>query len=112
MIGSGKLNERIHIQRFVETEEPDGNVTKTWTTIHTPFCNVEEKDAGIDTIATHDDMSQVIVFTLRWNPEVFYKIGDRISWRDRELKIHSFKVSKDRTTTTIIGKTHNETTEM
>ena len=112
ILRSGRLNERIQIQRYSETELPDGNVTKIWTTIHSPYCDVEEKNASIDTIATHDDMSQVVVFTLRWNPEISYLIGDRILWRERVLKIHSFQVNKSRVTTVIIAKTHNETTDM
>lgn len=111
-IASGRLRERITVERYAETELPDGNVIKTWTTIHSPFCDVIEKDASIDTIATLDEMAQVIIITLRYNPEVFYQIGDRIKWRDRVLKLHSLKVDAKRTTTTIIAKTHNETTQM
>ena len=112
MVISGRLRERITVERYTETDMLDGNVSKTWTTIHTPFCDVVEKDASIDTIATLDEMAQVFIITLRYNPEVFYQIGDRIKWRDRELKLHSLKVDAKRTTTTIIAKTHNETTEM
>lgn len=112
MIASGKLTERIKIERYTETELPDGSLEKTWTTLHEPFCDVVEKDAGIDVIASQDNISQVITFTMRYNPEVHYQIGDRIKWRSRDLKIHSFKVDKMRIRTTIIAKTHNETTQM
>ena len=109
---SGRLNERITIKRFIETELPDGSTSKTWMTLHSPYCDVEEKDASVDLIASQDNIGQVIIFKMRYNPEVFYLIGDRIEWRSRDLKIHSFKVNKSRTETTIIAKTHNETTEM
>lgn len=111
-LASGRLTERVIVERYTEVELPDGNVSKSWSTIHVPYCDVQEKDASIDTIATHDDMSQVIVVTCRWNPEIFYKEGDRLKWRDRVMKIHSFKINKRRSITTIIAKTHNETTQM
>lgn len=112
MIIAGRLNERITVERFVEADLPDGSVSKTWTTIHTAFCDAVEKDASIDTIATHDSMQQVVIFTMRYNPEIHYKFDDRILWRGRTLTLHSLKVDKQRTVTTIIAKTHNETTEM
>lgn len=111
-LASGRLTERVIVERYTEVELPDGNVSKSWSTIHVPYCDVQEKDASIDTIATHDDMSQVIIVTCRWNPEIFYKEGDRLKWRDRVMKIHSFKINKRRSITTIIAKTHNETTQM
>lgn len=109
---AGKLNERITIKRFTETELPDGSLSKTWTTLHTAYCDVEEKSASIDVIASQDNISQVIVFKLRHNPEIAYLIGDRIEWRRRDLKIHSFQVNNTRSETIIIAKTHNETTQM
>ncbi len=112
MIVSGRLTERIKVERSIETDMPDGSVSRIWTTIHEPFCDVIEKDASIDTIATHDNIEQVAIITLRYNPEVSYLIGDRITWRGRILKLHSFKVDKKRTWTEIIAKMHNETTAM
>lgn len=113
MISANRLNERIKVLRATEVELPDGSIGKpNWTTLHSPFCEVEEKDASIDVIASQDNIGQVAIFTMRYNPEVFYQIGDRIEWRGRNFKIHSFKVDSLRTKTVIIAKMHNETTEM
>jgi phage head-tail adaptor, putative, SPP1 family len=112
MISANRLNERINVIRATEEELPDGSIKKTWMTLHSPFCEVEEKDASIDVIASQENIGQVAIFTMRYNPEVFYQIGDRIKWRSREFKIHSFKVDSLRTKTVIIAKMHNETTEM
>lgn len=112
MISANRLNERISVLRATEVELPDGSISKTWTTLHSPFCEVEEKDASIDVIASQDNIGQVAIFTMRYNPEVFYQIGDRIEWRGRNFKIHSLKVDSLRTKTVIIARMHNETTQM
>ncbi|MCY4781706.1 head-tail adaptor protein [Sphingobacterium sp. UT-1RO-CII-1] len=112
MLTAGKLNERIHVRRAVEVEKPEGSTKKEWAEIHTAYCHVTEKDASIDLIASQDNIGQVVMFTLRYNPEVFYQIGDRITWRSRDFKIHSLKVDTKRISTVIVGKAHNETTQM
>lgn len=112
MLTAGRLKERIKVERFTETELPSGSVSKTWTTIHEPFCDLQEKSASIDTVATLETLPQVFIFTLRYNPEVSYVKGDRITWRNRVFKIHSFQVDASRTTTVITAKALNETTQM
>lgn len=111
MLTSGRLSERLTIRRAQETELEDGSVSKTWTILLTTFCDVEQKNGSIDVIASQDNIEQVMFFTLRYRRDIPFIIGDRIEWRGRDFKIHSFDWDKNRTKLTIIAKTHNETTQ-
>lgn len=68
------------------------------------------QNAGIDVIAAQDNISQVFVFTMRYRTDIPFIKGDRLFWRDRDLKIHSFNWDILRTRLDIICKADNETT--
>jgi head-tail adaptor len=111
MLSSGQLKEKVTITREVPVDLPDGSQTSTWINILTTFCKVEQKTAGIDVISAQDNITQTMIFTLRYRTDIPFKIGDRLEWRDRDFKIHGFSWDSLRTILTIICNTHNETTD-
>lgn len=112
MINAGSLREFVTITRETSEELPDGSHTPAvWIPILTTYCRLEQKNASIDVLAAQDNLSQVMVFQMRYRTDIPFIIGDRLSWRDRDLKIHSFSWDIMRTVLTIICVTHNETTD-
>lgn len=111
MINAGSLREYVTITREVTTDLPDGSQTVTWMDILTTYCRLEQKNASIDVLAAQDNLSQVMIFQMRYRTDIPFIIGDRLSWRDLDLKIHSFSWDIMRTVLTIICVTHNETTD-
>lgn len=111
MVNAGSLREKVTIRREAVTDLPDGSQSVTWTDILTTFCRVEQKNASIDVIASQDNIGQVMVFQMRYRTDIPFIIGDRLEWRERNFKIHSFSWDILRTVLTIICNTHNETTD-
>lgn len=76
MIQSGKLQQRIEIQRLKETVSPSGAVVETWTTYGAG--QSELRHAAMAEFLTSSGVGAVTtaVFMLRWMPGV--SVSDRI----------------------------------
>ena len=61
------------------------------------LAGVKLAEADLDNIASQDNLYQVLQFTLRYRSTPKILSGDRIKWRDRALKIHSFRPNLLRT---------------
>lgn len=110
-IPAGRLREYLIITRLDQEELPDGSMSVgTERELLQTYCTWDQRAASIDVIAAQDNISQVFVFKLRYRTDIIFQIGDRVQWRDRSLKIHSFQWDILRTVLTIICQTHTETT--
>lgn len=109
-IAAGQLREYVVIQRPSYTELPDGSTSVSYTDLLQTYCHVEQKNASIDVVASQDNLAQVMVFKMRYRTDPVFVIGDRVVWRERNFKIHSFSWDMLRTVLTIICQTHNEST--
>lgn len=111
MVPAGKLREKVRIERFVRTDTPDGSWADQWVLVVDPlFCNVQQKTASVDIIASQANMIKPVYFTCRYRTDLPFRIGDRIVWRGRNFNIDSFTWDENRTTLLIIGHSEDETT--
>lgn len=97
MIPAGRLREKVAVERYEETVLPDGSRVMDWVTVMETLAGVKLNDADLDTIASQDNLYQVVQFTVRYRSAPKILSGDRIKWRGRDLKIHSFRADLLRT---------------
>ena len=109
-LAAGKLREYVTIKRPVETELPDGSTAVTYTDLLTTYCSLKQQNPSIDVISSQDHIQQLITFELRYQTDYVFVEGDRLLWRERNLKIHGFSWDILRTKLWIKCLTHNETT--
>lgn len=111
MVPAGKLREKVRIERFIRTDTPDGSWEDIWVKVVDPlYCNVQQKTASVDVIASQANMIKPVYFTCRYRTDLPFRIGDRIIWRGREFNLDSFTWDENRTTLLIIGHSEDETT--
>ncbi len=108
--GAGKYREYVTIERPTYTDLPDGSTAVTYAELITTYCAPKMKDPSIDVIAAQDNIAQMITFEMRYRTDYVFIEGDRLVWRERNLKIHGFSWDILRTTLWIKCLTHNETT--
>jgi len=108
--GAGKYREYVTIKRPVETELPDGSVPTEYVDLLTTYCCLKMRDGSVEVIASQDNITQLITFEMRYRTDYVFVEGDRLIWRERNLKIHGFSWDILRTTLWIKCITHNETT--
>ena len=77
MMQSGKLHQRIELQRLAETVQPSGAVVQTWATYATG--RAELRQAGVSEFLTTygEGVADNAVFVIRWLPGV--SVSDRIN---------------------------------
>lgn len=76
MMQSGKLQQRIELQRLAEAVQPTGAVAQTWTSYATG--KAELRQAGVSEFLTTfgEGVANNAVFIIRWLPGV--SVSDRI----------------------------------
>lgn len=110
MINAGRLREFVTIQRGTETPLSDGSTSVVYNTLLTTYCDVKQRTASIDVVGAQDNIAQRMIFTMRYRTNIPFEIGDRLIWRERNFKIHSFEWDVLRTKLEISCNTHNEST--
>lgn len=108
--GAGKYREYVTIQRPTYAELPDGSTPTVYTDLLTTYCCEKMQNPSIDVIASQDNIQQLITFEMRYRTDYVFIEGDRLVWRERNLKIHGFSWDILRTTLWIKCLTHNEST--
>ncbi|PJF10791.1 head-tail adaptor protein [Pseudorhodobacter sp. MZDSW-24AT] len=76
MMQSGRLQQRIELQRLTEAVQPSGAVVKTWATYAKG--KAELRQAGVSEFLTTygEGVADNAVFVIRWLPGV--SVSDRI----------------------------------
>ena len=77
MMQSGKLQQRIELQRLAEAVQPSGAVVQSWATYATG--KAELRQAGVSEFLTTygEGVADNAVFVIRWLPGV--SVSDRIN---------------------------------
>lgn len=109
-LNAGQLREFVTIQRATYTELPDGSTSVAFSDLLTTFCSVKQTTARIDVVSSQDNIAQRMIFTMRYRTNIEFVIGDRLVWRNRNFKIHSFEWDILRTKLLVSCNTHNEST--
>lgn len=107
-LNAGRLREFVTVKRPVITELPDGSTPTTYVDVVTTYCDVKQQTARIDVVGSQDNIAQRMIFTMRYRTDLL--IGDRLIWRERNFKIHSFEWDILRTKLEVSCNTHNEST--
>lgn len=113
MMPAGLYREKITVERPVREDNPNGSGWQTtWVMLLETLSNVEQKLASNDVIAQQENLINPFYFNMRFRTDVTFNIGDRITWRNRFFKIHSWAWDIRRTNLTIIASADNETTDI
>jgi head-tail adaptor len=81
MIKAGELREKIDFERKTVTKLDNGDLASEWNPLLSTFAKVTEKSGGYSyETGTVNGRSRIEVM-IRYRPEIFIKIGDRVKWR-------------------------------
>jgi len=112
MISAGELKDKIVIERPENVSNGSGGFETVYTPILNTFARVREKQPSTDLIASQQNIYNVVEFLMRYRPQTFIKIGDRVTWRGFTFTVaNSMIVDALRTSITILATAEMETSE-
>lgn len=111
MIKAGELREKVLIERPVRTELGGGAFETTYISILNTFAMVVEERSNPEMVANQENIINYVHFRIRYRPEIYIKIADRITWRDFTFIINNIKVSSLRSQIDIYVNSEMETSK-
>lgn len=90
---AGELKDRITVERKSVTQSVNGDLVNTWTTILTTWAKVHEKSGGYSFEAGKVNSQSRIETWIRFRPDSFMQVGDRVNWRGFSWLIENSPVS-------------------
>ena len=108
---AGELREKVTVKRPVRTPDGSGGMDTAYDTILNSFAKVVEERSDPRMIANQEDIINYVHFAIRYRPQVFIKIGDRLVWRSFNFTVNNIKVDPLRTRIDIFVNTEMETSE-
>ena len=97
MIRAGELREKIQIQRPVRVANDSGGFDTVYETILNTFAMVVEDRSNPNLVASQENIYNYVHFKIRYRPEIFLKIADKIDWRGNNFIVNNIKVDYLRT---------------
>lgn len=106
---AGQLREKILIERPERTSIGGGGFDTTYQTILNTFAAVNEERSNGQLVANQDNIINYVHFKIRYRPDVFLSIGDRLTWRGFTYIVNNIKVNYLRTQIDIYCNAEMET---
>lgn len=94
---AGELREKILIERPIRTSIGGGGFETTYQTILNTFASVNEERSNGQLIANQESIINYVHFKIRYRPDIFLNISDRLTWRGFTYIVNNIKVSYFRT---------------
>src|SRR5690606_30091330 len=111
MIKAGELREKILIERVTRTPIGGGASDAEYETILNTFAMVVEERSNPEKVANQQNIINYVHFLIKYRPEIYNKIADRITWRDFTFIINNIKVSSLRSQIDIYVNSEMETSK-
>lgn len=108
-IFAGELREKISIERPVRTPIGGGAYDTTYSEILSTFAAVTEQRSNPEMVANQENIYNYVHFKIRYRPDVFLNIGDRLVWRGFNYIVNNIKVDYRRTQIDIYVNSEMET---
>ena len=106
------MREKVKFIRIETTQDNTGQIVNTETIYYEPKgAEVTEIQPSLDTIVGQDSISMLINVKIRYNPEVFIRIGDKIEWRGFRFNSIVMKVDPWRRFVSIKAMSEMETSD-
>lgn len=109
MIRSGELREKISIDRPVRTPIGGGGHETTYINILNTYAAVVEERSNPEMIANQENIKNYVHFKIRYRPEIYIKISDRLTWRGFHFIVNNIKVTALRSQIDIFVNSEMET---
>ena len=106
------MREKVKFIRITTTQDATGRIVNTESIYYEPKgAEVTEIQPSLDTIVGQDSISMLINVKIRYNPEVFIRIGDKIEWRGFRFNSIVMKVDPWRRFISIKAMSEMETSD-
>lgn len=110
MVRAGELREKIQVSAPLRTPIGGGSHDTTYPTVKlNTFAAVVEARSNPEMIANQENIVNYVHFKIRYRPEVFLNIGDRLTWRGFYFIVNNIKVDYLRTQIDIYVNSEMET---
>ena len=93
MLRAGELREKILIERPVRTPIGGGAYDTSYIEILNTYAAVVEERSNPEMIANQENIKNYVHFKIRYRPEIYIKISDRITWRGFSFIVNNIKVT-------------------
>lgn len=94
---AGELREKILVERPIRTSIGGGGFDTTYQTILNTYAAVHEQRSRGELIASQDNIINYVHFKIRYRPDIFLNISDRLTWRGFTYIVNNIKVDYLRT---------------
>lgn len=111
MISAGELREKIDFKRPVRTQNNSGGFDTVDNLFLSTYASVVEETSKPVLVANQENIVNYVHFKIRYRPNLFIKIGDKLEWRGFLYSVNNIKVSKLRTQIDIFVNSDMETSE-
>jgi head-tail adaptor len=109
MIRAGELREKISIDRPIRTPLGGGASDATYMNLLNTFAMVVEERSDPEMIANQENIVNYVHFKIRYRPEIYIKLSDRLTWRGFYFIVNNIKVSALRSQIDIYVNSEMET---
>lgn len=109
MIRSGELREKVTIDRPVRTPIGGGSSDTTYIPLLDTYAAVVEERSNPEMIANQENIKNYVHFKIRYRPEIYIKISDRLTWRGFHFIVNNIKVTALRSQIDIYVNSEMET---
>jgi len=110
MIRAGELREKILIERPIRTDAGGGAFPITgYDEILNTYAAVVEERSNPEMIANQENIKNYVHFKIRYRPEIYIKISDRLTWRGFHFIVNNIKVTALRSQIDIFVNSEMET---
>lgn len=111
MVKAGELNQKIKVERPTRTSIGGGAFDTTYDEILSTFAAVKEQRSSPEMVADQENIYNYVHFKIRYRPDVFLNIGDRLVWRGFNYIVNNIKVDPMRTQIDIYVNAEMETSK-
>jgi len=111
MIRAGELKDKLLIERPVRVEIGGGAFDTTYIEILNTYAAVVEQRSNPEMIANQENIHNYVHFKIRYRPEIYIKISDRLTWRGFTFIVNNIKVDPLRTQIDIYVTSEMETSQ-
>jgi len=110
MLRAGELREKIQVSEPLRIPKGGGAYDTTYPTVKlNTFASVTEQRSNPELVADQENIINYVHFKIRYRPDVFLNIADRLTWRGFHYIINNIKVDPVRTQIDIYVNSEMET---
>lgn len=108
-IKAGELREKIKVERPTRTSIGGGAFETTYDEILSTFAAVTEQRSNPEMVADQENIYNYVHFKIRYRPDIFLNISDRLVWRGFNYVVNNIKIDYRRTQIDIYVNSEMET---